>query len=245
MLPGRRRSVPAPGVSGRRRAAPAGWLPEGVQNDWVLWHAAYDRPRSSLARRLAVVRERLRAALDDVPADRTEVNLVSLCAGDGRDVLPVLAAHPLRPRVRALLVETDPRLVEGARGSAGRLGLDRVDVVEADAGVTDALLGHLPADVLLVCGVFGNVPPDDVRTTVATLPGLMAVGGTVLWTRGRSRDGAEPYRPIRRWFADAGFEEVSFTAPQDAGYRVGVHRLAHRSDDVVSVGPGVRLFRFR
>jgi hypothetical protein len=63
----------------------------GRVKDWLAWHEGYDDPSSSLARRLEVVRRRLGAVLDAAAGERRQ--LLSLCAGDGRDVIPVLAAR--------------------------------------------------------------------------------------------------------------------------------------------------------
>lgn len=210
--------------------------------DWVAWHDGYARPGSSLARRLDVVREQVRAALDAVDDAVPTVDVVSLCAGDGRDLLPVVAAHPRRDAVRLLLVEQDEQLVEDARAAAAALGLP-AEVVRGDAGVSDVCLHRLPAHVLLACGIFGNISRDDMRRTVDLLPSFLAPRGAVVWTRGRGWDGAEPARLVRRWFAAAGLEEVSYTEPTDAAFRVGVHRLA-AGDVREPVGPGVRLFTF-
>jgi hypothetical protein len=56
--------------------------------DYLAWHEQYDDLGSSLSRRLALVRGVLRAELD---ARTGPVRNVSLCAGDGRDILGVLA----------------------------------------------------------------------------------------------------------------------------------------------------------
>ena len=209
--------------------------------DWVAWHDAYARPASSLARRLEVVRAAVARALDEaVPGP---VSLVSLCAGDGRDTLPVLAAHPRGADVRALLVELEPALVTTAREQAAALGLPGVDVVEGDAGLVGTFLDRLPADLLLVCGVLGNVPPADTRRTIAAVPGMLAEGGVVVWTRGRSSDGAEPAVLVKRGLVAAGLEEVAFTWPQDVPFRVGVHRRP-AGLDAAPPAAGDRLFAF-
>ena len=57
--------------------------------DWAAWHGRYDDPALSLSRRLGAVQARIRDALDQAGPGR--IRLVSLCAGDGRDVLGVLA----------------------------------------------------------------------------------------------------------------------------------------------------------
>jgi hypothetical protein len=79
----------------------------------------------------------------------------------------------------------------------------------------------------MICGVLGNLTDEDARATVAVTRELAAPGALVLWTRGRfaDRDPDEPTDLIRSWFVQDGFEEVAFDAPEDAGYRVGAHRL--------------------
>lgn len=189
--------------------------------DWQQWHTAYDDPGSSLSRRLASVQRQISTWL----GTRAEPSLraVSACAGDGRDLLEVLAASGDRQRVRATLLETDDWLAATAEAFACDQGLD-VDVRRSDAGSTTSYDGAVPADLVQMCGVFGNITDDDIHATVDLLPALCAPGATVVWTRGVI-DGADPTGAIRGWFADAGFEEVAFDAPEDAGYRVGVHRL--------------------
>jgi hypothetical protein len=163
-----------------------------------------------------------------------------MCAGQGRDVIDVLADYARRDDVEALLVELDPRNVEIARRSADDAGLARVRVREADASLSDSYAGAVPADVVLECGVFGNISEDDIRRTVEFTPKLCAPCATVIWTRGE-RAGGETVARIRGWYAGAGFEEIALEAPADATFRVGVHRLAAPPQPFE---PGVRLFRF-
>lgn len=218
-----------------------------MARDWHAWHQEYDDPASSLARRLTVVRAETCRALEWLDAAGVrEPRLLSLCAGDGRDVLPVLASD--HGNVHATLVELDEQLSEAARQEATRCGLERVEVRTADAGTTDSLHGAVPADVLLACGVFGNVTDDDVVTTVQALPSLLARNGVVIWTRGNRAHpddptsvAGDPAEHVREVFLDHGFEDVAFEQPEDASYRVGVHRLVGAPQPFA---PGRRLFQF-
>jgi hypothetical protein len=132
-------------------------------------------------------------------------------------------------------VELDPDLAAKARSGA----LTGVEVVCGDACTTDAYRGAVPADLVLVCGVFGNVSDDDIRGTVRTLPTLCAPRATVIWTRHRRPP--DLTLEIRRWFGEAGFEEVGFVASDEQLYGVGAHRLAGPPG---VWEPGVRLFTF-
>jgi hypothetical protein len=220
---------------------------ERMPRDWHEWYANYDDPTSSLSRRLDVVRDLLRQTLDaTTPYDSAGPRLLSMCAGDGRDTLPELASG--HRAARAVLVELDKQLSADARRAAAALGLDRVEVRTTDAGVTDAYAGAGPADVLLACGVFGNITDADVARTIAAMPMLLAPGGRVIWTRGRrahdhdpSEVDGDPSEHVRGLFDAAGFEEVAFVRPDDAGFRVGVHRFTGPAEPVVE---GRRLFSF-
>jgi hypothetical protein len=186
--------------------------------DWVGWHARYDDPDSTQSRRLVVVRRRVGEALDGLGP---RARVLSLCAGDGRDLLPELAARPrLAPDV--LLVERDETLAGQARSAAAALGVGRVDVRVADAAWPASFADVLPVDLLLLCGIFGNVSDEDLRRTVAAVPLLLARDGIVIWTRGRL-DGPDLRPAVRAWFREAGLTEVAFDEEAE-GYGVGVAR---------------------
>jgi hypothetical protein len=78
------------------------------------------------------MRRHLSLALDLAVAG--PVRLVSLCAGQGHDVIGVLPGHRRRGVVSAVLVEADPRNAELACSRAAAVGLDQVHVRQADAG---------------------------------------------------------------------------------------------------------------
>ena len=209
-----------------------------AETDWLDWHGRYGDPHTGLPERLTVVQGFIREALDRQPAG--EVAIVSACAGQGRDLLPVLAGHPRRERVRARLIELDPRNAGFARAFARNAELDRVEVVTSDASETNAYLGAVPADLVLMCGVFGNVSDEDVERTVRLLPGFCAHEALVIWTRGRRLPDLTP--AIRRWFREAGFQEQAFESPGPDSYSVGMHQLIGEPAPLPS---DRRLFTFR
>ncbi|WP_134116525.1 SAM-dependent methyltransferase [Kribbella kalugense] len=202
--------------------------------DWQTWHQRYDEPGSELSRRLEAVKAQVRDALDRAPAG--PVPVVSLCAGQGRDLLEVLADHPRRADVQARLVELDPKLAASARERAG--DFDQVEVVTGDASLTDQYVGVVPAELVLLCGIFGNISPEDIQRTVDASPQLCRTGATVIWTRHREEPDLVP--TICEWFESRGFERVWVSEP-DAGFGVGVHRFNGVPDPLVT---GQSLFSF-
>jgi hypothetical protein len=204
--------------------------------DWGDWHAAYARPDSGLADRLDAVRSHIERRLDATAPQ--PVRVVSACAGDGRDLLGVLSTRPDADRVTALLVERDADLADLARTAARTLPA-QVDVRQDDAAQSDVYVDAVPADLVLLCGVFGNISDADVRTTIEAAPQLCAPGAEVIWIRHRAAPDLTP--SIRRWFSAAGFEEVAFVAPDAGVWSVGVHRLATQP---ASLELGRRWFTF-
>jgi len=217
----------------------------GADSHWVRWHAPYEDPGSTLSLRLATVQSMVRAALDEIPSTHAgPIRIVSLCAGQGRDVIDVVATHPRGPAVSALLVELDPALVAFARDRAAGAGLGdgvsgRIRIVEGDASQSHWYAEDVPADIVLVCGVFGNISATDIAHTIQAMPGFCAPGGHVVWTRHRRPPDLTP--AIRADFAAAGFTELAFEAPENTIMTVGHHRL---DGETAPFDPDRQLFDF-
>jgi len=163
-----------------------------------------------------------------------------MCAGQGRDVFGVVPDHPRRDDVTAALVELDPRNIEVARATAAETGLSRVDVLEGDAAVSDIYAPFVPADIVLACGIFGNISDEDLERTVRNLSMLCRTGASVIWTRHRNEPDMTPR--IRGWFRESGFEELSFDAiDNETKSGIGTVRLIA---DPAPFQPGFRFFTF-
>jgi len=204
--------------------------------DWQQWHDGYDNPDSHLFRRLRCVQERIRLALDTAPPG--PVRAVSLCAGQGRDLLGVLAEHPRGRDVRARLVEWDAGNASAARRAAAAAGLTGVEVVTGDAALTDQYVDAVPADLVLLCGIFGNITDADIERTVGYAAQLCAPGATVVWTRHRTPPDLFP--TVCEWFEQRGFERT-FVSEPGAGFGVGEHRFAGQPQPLAA---GERMFTF-
>ncbi|MFZ0248978.1 MAG: methyltransferase domain-containing protein [Acidimicrobiales bacterium] len=244
MAPGDRAEAAEPGAGIGVGVGVGGVGVGGVgvgESHWVRWHAAYEDPASRLSLRLRTVQSMLGAALDEVgevPAGGLggvggaggvgdpgrPVRIVSLCAGQGRDVIDVVAAHPKGSSVSALLVEQDPDLVRFARDRAAAAGVgDRVRVAEGDASQSRLYAEDVPADIVLVCGVFGNISAGDITHTIRAMRGWCVPRGHVIWTRHRRPPDVTP--AVRAEFAEVGFTEVAFVTPEGTIQGIGHHRL--------------------
>jgi hypothetical protein len=189
-----------------------------VTTDWNAWHRAYDDPESGLSERLRIIQGLIGEWLDrTAPRD---VRVVSACAGDGRDLLGVLRDRGDSERVTATLLEYDEANVARARSAAA--DFPAISVRQVDAGHLTAYEGAVPADLILMAGIFGNVSDDDIRTTIEALPGMCNPDALVIWTRHREAPDLTP--TIRSWFAANGFTEESFHGPANHVIGVGANR---------------------
>ena len=114
-----------------------------------------------------------------------------------------------------------------------------VRVVEGDASLSRFYADQVPADLVLVCGVFGNISASDIAATIEALPSFCRPGSHVVWTRHRRPPDATP--AIRACFASAGFVELAFEAPEGTVMTVGHHRF---DGETAPFDPDRRLFDF-
>lgn len=126
-----------------------------------------------------------------------------------------------------------------ANNALKEAGLHRLKADVGDAGITTPFAEAVPADLVMVCGVFGNVSDTDVRKTIEALPTLCAQGATVVWTRHRREPDLTP--AIQGWFGEAGFDLISFDSPGPGEYAVGTHHLKAAPQPYV---PNLPLFTF-
>ncbi len=112
-------------------------------------------------------------------------------------------------------------------------------MLTGDAGNTTSYAGWVPADLVLMCGVFGNISDEDVELVVKTLPALCASGGTVIWTR--HRRAPDLTVRIRAWLEVEEFQEVGFHSPGSESFAVGVHRYIGRGS---ALAADARMFTF-
>lgn len=205
--------------------------------DYDEWHRQYDDPDSDLSWRLRRVQAQLAAALDGRSGP---VCILSACAGDGRDVIEVLRDRADAHLVSAVLVELHPGIARRAGQAAAAAGLAGVQVRERDAGQSDAYAGAVPADVVLLVGILGNISDGDLWRLVAVSPQLCAPGATLIWSRGL--DDSDRNDQVRARYAAAGFTEVAYETSGEAdGAAFGVVRY---DGPPVPLEPGQRLFTF-
>jgi hypothetical protein len=197
------------------------WIARGAGRTWTGWPArAYERSGSQ--QRLAAVQVHLADCLDSAATGR--VRVLSMCAGDGRDVIGVLESHPRKRDAVAWLVEMDQKSVALGVGRATDAGLaGTINFLRGDATDSATYRNVAPGDIVLVCGVWGHVPSDERASLVSSLAALCRPGGAVIWTRGVRR-GMERLHEIQAHFSGSCWQELRVSITPDQKWAVATYR---------------------
>jgi hypothetical protein len=189
--------------------------------------------------RLTAVQDHLAQRLDEATG---LVRIVSLCAGDGRDVIGTLARRANGANVQAWLVELNRQSVVEGRRLAKQVGLaDKIAFVNGDATSYATYRGIPPADVLLACGVWGHVLPRQRRNLVQALTHLSQTDGAVIWTRGVAK-GMHRLREIEAHFEGPSWRRLRLSYTPDGKWAMNSYRYCGPSQQRPSSG---RIFNFR
>lgn len=204
--------------------------------DYEEWHKAYDDPNSSLSWRLGIVQQAIERFMDQHPGP---IRVLSSCSGDGRDLLEVLAGRTDADRVSATLIELHPPLADQARASAAETTAN-VEVRTEDAGTTDSYKDAVPADLVILVGIFGNISDEDIERLITTTPQFCGQRATVIWTRGRDPEDRNDF--VRATFRSAGFTEIDYVT-NDIGSLPAIGVAQYEGEPELLV-EGQRLFTF-
>lgn len=191
--------------------------------DWEQWHSLYDES-PALQERLILVREHICGALLRQSAE--PVHIISICAGDGRDVTGALAASDRRKKVQADLFESNAQLVAHGQAAVNHVHLNaEVTFHCADATQSSTYRDLSRAHVVVLAGVFGNLKDEDVPRLITSLKALCHPGASVVWTRNLVEfdDGERATQMIRDSFSAAEFKEELLARTPRGVFAVATH----------------------
>ncbi len=212
-----------------------------TSGNWDRWpDRAYQL--TSYQDRLRLVQQHLAEAIQSAPPG--PIRILSICAGDGRDLIEVLSEHERRADVSAVLIELSPKSVARGIQSAIEAGIENaVAFRNTDATRWSAYRGLIPADIVILCGVWGHVPVRQRARLTSALASICAVGGCVIWSRGVSR-GMERLPQIQTHFNARSWKvaELRFTPASDwavATYRfLGAAQPVPDNEQIFNFRPG-------
>ena len=206
--------------------------------DWSSWHDEYENPDSELNARKRAVQAHVVAITEQCPIG--PVTVVSICGGQGREVIGALENHPRRGDVGGRIVELDEANSGFAREWAQRAGLNRLEVITGDASVSDAYAGLPPVDLVVISGVFGHIDRVDRQRLFDFLQQICREGASVVWTYFNRYE--QWTRELREDLTDRQFAEESVQVLEgEYAFVVGRNRFVGPTGQFI---PGAKLFTF-
>jgi SAM-dependent methyltransferase len=214
------------------------WVPP---RSWAAWHHVYDNPQSRFSVRLRLVQAELRRLLDASPPG-TPLTVVSICSGQGYDILGVLENHPRAGAVTTVLVDSSAANARAALARAERDGIPNVRTVVGDAGLADTYRDVPRADVVIVVGCWHYLDDDDLPAIGPMLTQICAPGAAVVWSEGCGPENRRPIEDYERALTASGFRTVDRAASPPVNFEVYVAQLV---DAPNALEVGRRFFTFR
>ena len=191
--------------------------------DWKAWHTRYQTD-TELQARLEQVKAYINEALLALPAGK--LNIVSICSGDGRDLIEVLPTHPRREDVVGWLLEYNESLVHDAQQAILHHGLG-MSLFPCVADATDAkqYAGIPLAHLVVLAGVFGSVEDGEIARFLCNLQVLCAPSAYVIWTQNISTlEGQRRTETLQQALSRQEFSSISVVTTPQQRYHVGLHR---------------------
>jgi hypothetical protein len=207
-------------------------------DNWSTWHNEYENEDSELNARKRAVQAHVSALAAECPPG--PVTIVSICGGQGREVIGALAKHARRADVRGRIVELDEENAAFARASAKQAGLSNLEVLTGDASLAASYDGLPPADVVVISGVFGHLSNVDRVNLISFVRQIVRNGANVVYTFFRWDE--DQVQKLRGYFHEQLFEETSFeTLGGKFKFIIG---RARYSASPLPFAPGAKIFQF-
>jgi hypothetical protein len=206
-------------------------------DNWSNWHNEYENENSELnARKRAVQAEVFALAAKCQPGP---ITIISICGGQGREVIGALEHHPRRADVRGRIVELDEDNAAFARSTARKAGIG-IEVFAGDASLAASYAGLPPADIVVISGVFGHLSNSDRVSLISFVRQIVKTGASVVYTFFRWDE--EQVQQLRSYFSDQQFEEGAFET-LDGKYKFIIAR-AQYSGAPLPFDAGAKVFNF-
>ena len=207
--------------------------------EWSDWHDAYQDTSSELVGRMTGVRRHVAAIVAEAPAG--PVTVLSICGGQGRELIGALEGHPRKGDVRGRLVELDADNTAFASRWAAKAGLSGLEVVTGDASVGASYEGLAPVDLVVISGVFGHLSTSDRLHLIDFTRQLCRTGTAIVWTSHLSNHG--PAEWLRRAFLERRFEELEHGLVPGDAFQFTVTRSSYTGAQQL-FDPNEKIFTF-
>jgi 2-polyprenyl-3-methyl-5-hydroxy-6-metoxy-1,4-benzoquinol methylase len=199
---------------------------------WYDWHIEkHSDPNSYTSQRMTDIGLVIEEYLKDT-VHRS--NIVSVCAGQGLDLIPILRQYP--NSADAYLIDIEQQNIDHINKIS--TGLEGIHTYAADATVSNTYINNkIPrANLLLVCGVFAHLTSEDQSIFIQNMRSLLKPGGYVIWTR------IDEYlNDIHEKFENNGYKKIDLSHINLSTGSVGMSRL---KESIKTLHPDKQIFNF-
>ena len=149
---------------------------------WNDWHSIYDDKESAPYKRSIITQELVNNYLN---IHKKNIIILSICSGQARDILPAIAGREDKDRITTYLLDIDKDCLEYAQEYARIHDIPNVHTINKDASLKESYDDIPKADLIVICGLFGHLVPEDIAATALFLQTLIEDNATVIWSRNK------------------------------------------------------------
>ena len=176
---------------------------------WNDWHIIYDDKESAPYKRSIITQELVNNYLN---IHKKNIIILSICSGQARDILPAIAGREDKDRITTYLLDIDKDCLEYAQEYARIHDIPNVHTINKDASLKESYDDIPKVDLIVICGLFGHLVPEDIATTALFLQTLIEDNATVIWSRNKFFN--DHSDNIRNIFNQLSYKEIDFIDEQ-------------------------------
>jgi hypothetical protein len=146
---------------------------------WNDWHIIYDDKESAPYKRSLLTQQLINNYLI---SHKKNIIILSICSGQARDILPAIAGREDKDRITTYLLDIDKDCLEYAQEYACIHDIPNVHTINKDASLKESYDDIPKADLIVICGLFGHLVPEDIATTASFLAHISDNDAHVIWS---------------------------------------------------------------
>ena len=148
-------------------------------DSWTEWHNDfYNNSESDIYKRNEIVKDFITEYLKENDRD---LNIISVCSGQARDILPTLVGNKNKNNV--YLIDTEQECLDYARKYAEDNNIQNVHYLNENATILTTYENIPKADLLIFCGALTTVHNDVIGHIANSFKYILKDGGEVIWSR--------------------------------------------------------------
>lgn len=179
---------------------------QNSSDKWTEWHEnAYNNTNSLAYQRTEIVKNLINKYLYEI---NKNVVIVSIGAGQGRDILSVLKERKDNNRIFTYLIDTDMECLDYAKNYAEKNNIINVNVVNIDGSLTENYKDIPKADLIIFCGMMNQKNTEEVKSLANNMKFLCNEDAQIIWSRhGYDEDYSTSFRNV---FNENFYKELDF-----------------------------------